>query len=224
MDLYHLTTLWRKRFPQMSTFEVSHILKSLEEYGGFNEYIENNKTKERDLGSEYVTDTLGIELRVYIKKNILIEDIKEVIITAEKLGKYLGQNELRQQMDDANSLGNSSKKIQDIFINYCEKLGFESEKNGLFKYHNLRPDYYKKLNTGGILFEVERGKTLTNNMDLYDLWKCHICKEANHLFLFVPKNVSHKKNIYESTFRRFSSFFREEKNHINIDTVFLFGY
>ena len=52
MDLYHLTTLWRKRFPQMSTFEVSHILKSLEEYGGFNEYIENNKTKERDLGSE----------------------------------------------------------------------------------------------------------------------------------------------------------------------------
>ena len=39
--------------------------------------------------------------------------------------------------------------------------------------------------------EVERGKTTTNNMDLLDIYKCHICEEANHLFL------SHKKHIQE---------------------------
>ena len=41
--------------------------------------------------------------------------------------------------------------------------------------------------------EVERGKTTTNNMDLLDIYKCHICEEANHLFLFVPIEVSHTK-------------------------------
>ena len=165
-----------------------------------------------------------IELGFFRRENILLQDIKEIVLIAEQLARYVDDGDVHEKIHKSNQHGSSSKKVQDILIEYCEKLGFESEKNGLFKYHNLRPDYYKKLNTGGILFEVERGKTLTNNMDLYDLWKCHICKEANHLFLFVPKNVSHTKNIYESTFRRFSSFFREEKNHINIDTVFLFGY
>jgi len=165
-----------------------------------------------------------IELGFFRRENIFLQDIKEIVLIAEQLARYVDDHEVHEKIHKSNQHGSSSKKVQDILIEYCEKLGFESEKNGLFKYHNLRPDYYKKLNTGGILFEVERGKTLTNNMDLYDLWKCHICKEANHLFLFVPKNVSHTKNIYESTFRRFSSFFREEKNHINIDTVFLFGY
>lgn len=165
-----------------------------------------------------------IDLGFFRRENILLQDIKEIVFTAEQLVRYVDDSDVHVKIRESNQHGSSSKKIQDILIEYCEKLGFESEKEGLFKYHNLRPDYYKKLNTGGILLEVERGKTLTNNMDFYDLWKCHICEEANHLFLFVPQNVSHTKNIYETTFKRFSSFFREEKNHINIDTIFLFGY
>ena len=35
--------------------------------------------------------------------------------------------------------------------------------------------------------EVERGKTVLNNMDLLDVWKCHICESANYLFLIVPQ-------------------------------------
>ena len=49
---------------------------------------------------------------------------------------------------------------------FCKRL----EKKGLFKNYNsqLRPDYYKKLKKSGIILEVERGKTLKNNMDLLD--------------------------------------------------------
>lgn len=39
----------------------------------------------------------------------------------------------------------------------------------------------------GIILEVERGKTLMNNMDLLDMWKCHICEHARYLFSIVPK-------------------------------------
>ena len=95
-------------------------------------------------------------------------------------------------------------------------------KKGLFKDYKtraLRPDYFKKLSNGGILMEVERGKTITNNMDLLDLWKCHICEEANHLFLIVPLAVSRTPNIYNYVGNRVDSFFKE-KNYINVDSQF----
>ena len=58
----------------------------------------------------------------------------------------------------------------------------------LLEYENkLRPDYYRPLETSGILLEVERGKTTTNNMDLLDFWKCHLCRHADYLFLMVPQ-------------------------------------
>ena len=150
--------------------------------------------------------------------------MKEVIDIADELANYLNKQEIIDQINELNQLGNSSKEIQDIFIDYCKKnLGFEYEREGLFKDYNFRIDYYKKLNTGGIILEVERGKTIANNMDLYDLWKCHICKEANHLFLIVPKSVSHTSGIYKSVFNRLYSFF-EEENFINVDSIFLYGY
>lgn len=75
--------------------------------------------------------------------------------------------------------------------------------------------------------EVERGKTKANNMDLLDVWKCHICKTANCLFLIVPIVRQTEKGkseiIFESVFKRLSVFF-QLKNHINVDAVFLFGY
>ena len=62
-------------------------------------------------------------------------------------------------------------------------------------------------------------------MDIYDLWKCHICKEANHLFLFVPQSVSHTGKVYESSFKRIKSFFEpKEENFVNVKSICLFGY
>lgn len=55
----------------------------------------------------------------------------------------------------------------------------------------FEPNYFHPLGTTGILLEVERGKTTTNNMDLLDFWKCHICGVACYLFLLVSKALQH---------------------------------
>ena len=91
------------------------------------------------------------------------------------------------------------------------------------KIQDLDLIFYKKIGKNGILMEVERGKTTTNNMNLLDIYKCHICEEANHLFLFVPIEVSHTKNIYKSVCKKVENFFYEE-NYLNIDSAIVFGY
>ena len=117
--------------------------------------------------------------------------------------------------------------INEIFQNFYQKLGFSSEKEKLFeKYESkkLRPDFYKKVGKTGILMEVEKGKTVTNNMDLLDLWKCHICSEANHLFLIIPiRDEAKGLNIFDTVCKRMSSFFVKE-NYLNINSLVIFGY
>lgn len=79
----------------------------------------------------------------------------------------------------------------------------------------------------GILLEVERGKAITNNMDLLDLWKCHICDNARFLFLIVPveRPSENKRKIraFHDAGRRLAPFFLRQ-NYVNVDAVFLFGY
>lgn len=168
----------------------------------------------------------SIKLSFFLRDNIHFSEISNVIGVADKIAKYIDTKEVSKQIFDTNKKHTDSKKIQDIFISFMKNLGFESEKNNLFKNYKLRPDYFKKIDENdGIILEVERGKTITNNMDIYDLWKCHICKEANHLFLFVPQSVSHTGKVYESTFKRIKSFFEpEDKNFVNIKNICLFGY
>lgn len=89
---------------------------------------------------------------------------------------------------------------------------FKDEKQGLFKKYKdsgLRPDFFMKIGKNEILIEVERGKTTTNNMDLLDIYKCHICEIA--------------KNIYKSVCKKVENFFYEE-NYLNIDSTIVFGY
>lgn len=80
----------------------------------------------------------------------------------------------------------------------------------------------------GILLEVERGKTTINNMDFLDLWKCHICKHANYLFLMVPQELRQNSNMsprkeFQTVCVHMASFFIPG-NYINVDAVFVFGY
>ena len=86
----------------------------------------------------------------------------------------------------------------------------------------------KRSGDGGILLEVERGKTTINNMDLLDLWKCHICREANVLFLFVPSELRQNESMsprreFATVSSRLESFF-EPGNETNVEALFLFGY
>ncbi|MDR1896988.1 MAG: hypothetical protein LBR10_09395 [Prevotellaceae bacterium] len=184
---------------------------------------------------------MGVLLNVLKKEGI--ENSSEFISVekvATELLTFLNQEEIRKLLAEKNKKGISSKAIEEIILPKAKELGFENEKEGLFADYpsnGLRPDYYKKLgNTKGILMEVERGKTTINNMDMLDIWKCHICKEANYLLLIVPQLINAKKSkkskkskknkkptTFDNVVKRIQPFF-EKENYINIDAVFVFGY
>ena len=75
---------------------------------------------------------------------------------------------------------------------------------------------------------MERGKTTINNMDLLDFWKCHLCPDANYLFLLVPQALRQNENMsprneFATVDRRLSEFFRP-RNYTNVRGLCVFGY
>ena len=149
---------------------------------------------------------------------------------AELLLNELNSDETYRQILLANLPGKSSAQVQEAFRPAAEKLGIHSEKRGLFieSIPGLRPDYFLPIGKTGIILEVERGKTTTNNMDLLDFWKCHICETADYLFLLVPKELRHNpkmkpKKEFDSVNRRLTPFF-ESGNYTNVRGLCLFGY
>jgi len=147
-----------------------------------------------------------------------------------QLLEYLRQPAVQDQIKEVHQLGESSARVQAVVMPGAEALGFVSEKKGLFANYRvpaLRPDYFAKVDNTGILLEVERGKTTANNMDLLDLWKCHICEHADFLFLLVPqRRVSANgsaQQIFKQVQSRLSTFY-VPKNYVDVEAVFLFGY
>lgn len=159
-------------------------------------------------------------------------EAKEVVILSKQLKNYLSQDSIIKEIAKTHLLGASSHQIQSIVKDFVMQLGFSSEKKGLFVEYDvagLRPDYYKPIGDTGILFEVERGKTNANNMDLLDIWKTHICKQAHHLFLMVPVVRQTERNptgtkIFTGVNKRVTSFFLDRENEINVRSVSIFGY
>ena len=156
----------------------------------------------------------------------------EVKRIAEDLIGYLNQPKILKLLDDANQPSVSSGVVQKIFLEKATELGFKDESIGLFgEYANrkLRPDYFLRLQTTGILMEVERGKTNDNNMDFLDFWKCHICKHADYLYLCVPKvlkqNASVKtvKRPFQKVVLNMEPFFMTE-NSTNVKGMVIIGY
>ncbi|RZI96214.1 MAG: hypothetical protein EOO67_00875 [Microbacterium sp.] len=150
---------------------------------------------------------------------------------SDALLDHLNLAEARDLLDRANLPGMSSAMVQATFDRFSSGLGFTSEAKGLFnEYPNkaLRPDFYLDLGRTGILMEVERGKTTTNNMDLLDMWKTHLCTQADYLFLMVPQALKHNstmtpKKEYASVIKRLGSFFMPG-NETNVRELHIFGY
>ena len=158
-------------------------------------------------------------------------EFQRVLQVAQSLRTYIDSVEVKKKIAVANVHGKPSQEIQACIIDHAKVLGFQSEKKKLFsKYKTaaLRPDYYLQLSAGrGIILEVERGKILANNMDLLDLWKCHICTEAQYLFLMVPmlrpaKNGKILK-AFPKVVARMDSFFHKG-NYTNVYGLFIFGF
>ena len=156
---------------------------------------------------------------------------KEVDKTADLLFNYLSQPDIVESINEKNKPRVSSKEIQEVFIDYAQdELKFKSERTGLFDDYptpGIRPDYYKNLKSDGIIIEVEKGKTIMNNMDLLDFWKCHICTNANHLFLLVPNEIAHNEQRsypgYAKVISRLSPFFNDN-NYTNVHGLTIYGY
>ena len=171
------------------------------------------------------------ELRIISKPGLAERsDYKYALQIANILIEHLNEEEIVSKVFTTHKLHAKSGEIQDIFLPKALELGFVSEKKGLFKetaVSQLRPDYFLKIDDQhGIILEVERGKTLANNMDLLDLWKCHICPAANYLFLIVPnvrQNTNRSLNVFSTVVRRMGTFFTE-RTYTNVDAVFVFGY
>jgi|TARA_Y100000815_G_C13314949_1_gene490008 hypothetical protein len=130
--------------------------------------------------------------------------------------------------------GASSRAIQDHFSALLRhELGFEEEvvltpQDGLVT--QARPDFFYRFdNQRGILAEVERGGTTTNNHDLKDLWKAHVSPDAQHLFLIVPNNNwradgQPRERPFPLVARRMGAFFGDPRREIDVVSVNVFGY
>jgi hypothetical protein len=160
----------------------------------------------------------------------LRDELVEVQKIARKLLGEMNDYTTRQSITAAHVLHGSSAGIQAAIGPAALKLGFKSERKGLFAEYSasgMRPDYYRPVGTSGILMEVERGKTLANNMDLLDLWKCHVCSSADFLFLVVPKRRPRGSGREDSTYarvvKRLETFFLP-RNRVHVEAAFIFGY
>ncbi|OYZ71799.1 MAG: hypothetical protein B7Y06_13265 [Burkholderiales bacterium 24-55-52] len=174
---------------------------------------------------------MTIEYAVLRKSELRsVHTFKAVEQVANHFLEFLSRTDVGEQIKTVHKLGASSIEVQKVVLPGVQALGFTPEKTGLFQTSSvpaLRPDYYVKIRDTGILLEVERGKTTTNNMDLLDFWKCHICEHAEYLFLLVPnarpsesgRVMRHFKQVQN----RLGTFFTP-KNYVNVEAVFLFGY
>jgi hypothetical protein len=170
--------------------------------------------------------------RVFLRPGLAdSQNLTETLNLSRQVFEILSNKKVKEAIADVHKFGASSHSVQKSILEQMQSLGFVSEKKGLFasyKVSGIRPDYFKPLTEGGILFEVERGKTIANNMDLLDVWKTHLCTEAKHLFLLVPKiRVTEKggaQKIFNTVENRIETFFLSGSTPIDVHSVHIFGY
>jgi hypothetical protein len=140
----------------------------------------------------------------------------------------------RQDIDVVHVHNAGSGVVQKIVSELLtDDLGFGEEvvltpQDGLVTH--ARPDFFFRLGEArGVLAEVERGGTTTNNHDLKDIWKAHISPDTQHLFLVVPmSNWREDGSSRERPFRRVASrvgaFFGDPRREIDVLSAHVFGY
>ncbi|WP_172806293.1 hypothetical protein [Aeromicrobium choanae] len=162
----------------------------------------------------------------------LSAELAHVDRLAQRLVEHIASTQV--ELSALHVHGAPSKSIQDHFTALlCEDLGFGTEvvltpQSGLVT--QARPDFFFPIAEGrGILAEVERGGTTTNNHDLKDLWKAHVAADAHHLFLIVPYNNwkadgSPRERPFRIVSRRLGAFFGEPRREIDVLSVHVFAY
>lgn len=161
-----------------------------------------------------------------------LAELEQVDALAQRLRAHLVESEAA--IDLAHVHDAKSGAIQTIASTLLrEGLGFEEEvvlapDEGFTI--RARPDFIFRLADGrGVLAEVERGGTTTNNHDLKDFWKTHIAQDAQHLFLIVPhsnwrKDGTGREKPFKHVCRRLRAFFGDARREVDVVSVHIFGY
>jgi hypothetical protein len=171
----------------------------------------------------------------HVKDNVQPEHIAELAAVDKLAARLLAHiAETKMELAALHVHGAPSRSIQDHFATLLRaELGFGEEvvltpQSGLVTH--ARPDFFFELSAGrGVIAEVERGGTTTNNHDLKDLWKAHVAPDAQHLFLIVPynnwkANGSPRERPFQLVSRRLGAFFGDPRREIDVLSVHVFAY
>lgn len=163
---------------------------------------------------------------------VLQDEHARVDELAQRLIAHLDAH--RSAIDAVHVHGAGSSAVQKIVSRLLtEGVGFDEEvvitpQDGLVT--RARPDFYYSLGPGrGIIAEVERGGTTTNNHDLKDFWKAHISPNTHHLFLIVPvsnwkKDGSARERPFVRVCGRIGAFFGDPRREVDVLSAHVFGY
>jgi hypothetical protein len=165
--------------------------------------VSRNSTTQRD-----VTDEIAARLRAFLQHNA-------------------------ERVSAVHVFRAPSRAVQDVVGELLHEVGFREEvvltpQDGFVT--RARPDFYYSLGPGrGIIAEIERGGTTTNNHDLKDFWKAHIARDAHHLFLVVPmanwKSAGGaRERPYPLVVHRLEAFFGDERREVDVLSAHVFGY
>lgn len=157
-------------------------------------------------------------------------DVEQVENLAQAFVGHL--QSISDEVDRKHVHGAQSSEIQALVTGWLvNEHDFRSEVIGVFEDgRRLRPDFVGSIaGGGGILVEVERGGTVTNNHDLKDLWKCHLCATTEHLFLLVPnanwaKTGAVRERPFPRSASRLRSFFDDPHVYVDVLSAWVIGY
>ncbi|WP_019137706.1 hypothetical protein [Cellulomonas massiliensis] len=176
------------------------------------------------------------ELRhVRLVRSVLTEqeeaEVGVVDAMAEQLARHLETR--RDEIDRVHVHRASSAAVQRVVGELLHGIGFDEEvvltpQDGFVT--RARPDFVYPLGDGrGIIAEVERGGTTTNNHDLKDFWKVHVARDAHHLFLVVPTANWNEAGLprerpFTRVAHRLAAFFGDPRREVDVLSAHLFGY
>lgn len=160
-----------------------------------------------------------------------LAEVERVDVLAQQLLDHIARSAPR--IDRVHVHGASSATVQAILGELLSDVGFKPEvvltpQDGLVT--RARPDFFFSLaESRGIIAEVERGGTTTNNHDLKDFWKTHIAKDAHHLFLMVPLANWNRMGLprekpFVRVVNRISAFFGDARREVDVLSAHVFGY
>ena len=178
---------------------------------------------------------MGIDFERFVRSQLDAQSESEIGLVDSLANQLIDHLEtIQADLKLAHVHNAPSRAIQNLVGNLLEDvLHFEQEvvfpaNAGLVV--RPRPDFVYRLGKErGIIAEVERGGTTTNNHDLKDIWKAHISSDTQHLFLVVPKNNwkkdgSPREKVFPTVQRRVAAFFGDPRREIDVASAHVFGY